>query len=59
MKDVLGGETMKEFIAVRPKMFTSLTDDGHVNVGKVRKRYKEICNQKRNQIPTLQRLLGK
>lgn len=59
MKDVLGGETMKEFIAVRPKMFTSLTDDGHVDVGKVRKRYKEICNQKRNQIPTLQRLLGK
>ena len=59
MKDVLGGETMKEFIAVRPKMFTSLTDDGHVDVGKVSKRYKEICNQKRNQIPTLQRLLGK
>lgn len=59
MKDVLGGGTMKEFIAVRPKMFTSLTDDGHVDVGKVRKRYKEICNQKRTQIPTLQRLLGK
>ena len=59
MKDVLGGGTMKEFIAVRPKMFTSLTDDGHVDVGKVRKRYKEICNQKRNQIPTLQRLLEK
>lgn len=59
MKDVLGGGTMKEFIAVRPKMFTSLTDDGHVDVGKVRKRYKEICNQNRNQIPTLQRLLGK
>lgn len=41
MKDVLGGGTMKEFIAVRPKMFTSLTDDGHVDVGKVRKRYKK------------------
>ena len=59
MKDVLGGGIMKEFITVRPKMFTSLTDDSHVDVGKVSKRYKEICNQKRNQIPTLQRLLGK
>ena len=31
MKDELGGRIMKKYVALRPNMYTYLTDDGHVN----------------------------
>ena len=48
MKDELGGRIMKEFIGLRPKCYSYLTDDG--NVDKKSKRNKKMCDKKRNHI---------
>lgn len=31
MKDKLGGRVMKEFVALRPEMYSYLTDNGYVD----------------------------
>ena len=48
MKDELGGKIMKEFIGLRPKCYSYLTEDG--NVDKKSKRNKKMCDKKRNYV---------
>ena len=48
MKDELGGKIMKEFIELRPKCYSYLTDDGNVN--KKAKGTKKCVIKKRNYV---------
>ena len=48
MKDELGGRIMKEFIGLRPKCYSYLTDDG--NIDKKSKRNKKMCDKKINYV---------
>ena len=48
MKDELGGKIMKEFIGLRPKCYSYLTDDG--NVDKKAKGTKKCVIKKRNYV---------
>ena len=48
MKNVLGGKIMKEFIGLKPKCYSYLTDDG--NVDKKSKRNKQMRDRKRNYV---------
>ena len=45
IKDELGGKIMTEFVALRPKTYAYLIDDG--NSDKKAKRNKEMCDKKR------------
>ena len=44
MKDELGRKIMREFIGLRPKCYSYLTDDG--NIDKKSKRNKKLCDKK-------------
>ena len=44
MKDELGGKTMTKFVALRPKTYSYLMDDG--NSDKKNKRNKKMCIKK-------------
>ena len=48
MKDELGGKIMKEYIGLRYKCYSYLTDDG--NVDKKAKGTKKMCDKKRNYV---------
>ena len=43
MKDELGGKIVTEFVALRPKTFSYLIDDG--NSDKKSKRNQKVCNK--------------
>ena len=46
MKHELGRKIVKEFVALRPKMHSYITDDGCI--GKKGKGTKKVCDQTRN-----------
>ena len=48
MKDELGGEIITEFVALRPKTYSYLMDDG--NNDKKAKGAKKLCNEKNTYI---------
>ena len=48
MKDELGGEIIKEFVALRPKTYSYLMDDD--NNDKKAKGTKKLCNEKNTYI---------
>ena len=43
MKDELGRKIMTKLASLRPKIYSSLADDGYVH--KKGKRYKKVCNK--------------
>ena len=47
-KDELGGSIKREFVALRPKTYSYLMDDGSEH--KRAKRSKKVYNQKKNQV---------
>ena len=55
--DELGERIMEEFVTLRPKMYSYLTDNGHVDKGL--KGTKKVCNKMINYIRGLQNMSGK
>ena len=55
--DELGERIMEEFVTLRPKMYSYLTDNGHVDKGL--KGTKKGCNKMISYIRELQNMSGK